>query len=109
VPLAALAGGMDVLPVPVELEPLLPEDVPDDEPVEPVDGLVEEDEEEPGVVVELSAALLQPDNASAAVRASAAAEPVFSVNAYISMFPLINGPAKCQSVANLAGRSLRTA
>jgi len=76
VPLAALAGGMAVLPVPVELEPLLPEDVPDD-------GLVEED---PGVVVELSAVLLQPASANTAVKASAAAVPVFSVNAYISVF-----------------------
>lgn len=81
-PLAALAGGMAVLPVPVELEPLLPEDVPD-EPIEPEDGLVEED---PGVVLELSAVLLQPASASAAVKASVAAVPVFSVNAYISVF-----------------------
>jgi hypothetical protein len=53
-------------------------------PVEPVEGLVEED---PGVVgVELSAVLLQPDNASAAARASAAAVTVFSVDACISVF-----------------------
>jgi hypothetical protein len=71
---------MVVLPVPVELEPVLPEDVPD-EPIEPEDGL---DEDDPGVVFELSAVLLQPANASAAARASAAAVPVFSVDAYMS-------------------------
>ena len=54
-------------------------------PVEPVEGLVDGlVEEEPGVVaVELSAVLLQPANASAAARASAAAVPVFSVDACI--------------------------
>ena len=73
-----------MLPLPIEPvpEPVVP-DVPD-EPVEPVDGLVED---EPGVVVvELSAVLLQPASASAAARASAAAVPVFSVDAYISVF-----------------------
>lgn len=80
-PLAPLAGGMAVLP-PIEPDPVLP-DVPD-EPVEPVDGLVEED---PGLVVaELSAVLLQPPNARAATKASAAAVPVFSVDAYILVF-----------------------
>lgn len=54
-------------------------------PVEPVEGLVDGlVEEEPGVVaVELSAVLLQPANASAAARESAAAVPVFSVDACI--------------------------
>ena len=86
-PLAPLAGGMAVLPVvpdelPMELEPVLP-DVPG-EPVEPVEGLVEED---PGVVVPvLSAALLQPASANAATSASAAAVPVFSVCACMSVF-----------------------
>lgn len=60
----------DVLPLPIEPEP-----------VEPVDGLVEED---PGVAgVDLSAVLLQPASASAAARASAAAIPVFSDDAFI--------------------------
>jgi len=69
-------------PLPIDPEPVLP-DVPD-EPIEPVEGLVEED---PGVVVvELSAALLQPASASAAAKASAAAVPVFSVDACISVF-----------------------
>lgn len=68
-----------VLPLPIEPEPVEPDD-----PVEPVDGLVEED---PGVAgVELSAVLLQPASASAAARASAAAVPVFSVDAFISIF-----------------------
>ena len=72
----------DVLPLPIEPEPVVP-DVPD-EPVEPVDGLVEE---EPGIAgVELSAVLLQPASASAAARASAAAVPVFSDDAFISVF-----------------------
>lgn len=68
----------EVLPLlPIEPELLLPE-VPDD-PVEPVEGLVDD---EPGVVVlEVSAFLLQPASASAATRASAAAVPVFSVDA----------------------------
>ena len=71
-----------MLPLPIEPEPVVP-DVPA-EPVEPVEGLVEED---PGVVeVELSAVLLQPASASAAARASAAAIPVFSVDAFISVF-----------------------
>lgn len=62
-----------VLPLPIEPEP-----------VEPVAGLVEED---PGVAgVELSAVLLQPASASAAAIASAAAVPVFSVDAFISVF-----------------------
>ena len=88
-PLAALAGGIEVLPVvpdvPDELPlPIEPEPEVPDEPVEPVDGLVEED---PGVAgVELSAVLLQPASASAAARASAAAVPVFSVDAFISVF-----------------------
>ena len=69
-------------PLPIDPEPVLP-DVPD-EPIEPLEGLVEED---PGVVVvELSAALLQPASASAAAKASAAAVPVFSVDACISVF-----------------------
>lgn len=69
----------DALPLPIEPEPVVP-----DVPVEPVEGLVEE---VPGVVVvELSAVLLQPVSASAAARASAAAVPVFSVDAYISVF-----------------------
>ena len=67
-----------VLPLPIEPEPMEPE------PIEPVDGLVEED---PGVAgVELSAVLLQPASASAAAKASAAAVPVFSVDAFISVF-----------------------
>ena len=75
-----------VLPLPIDPEPVVP-DVPAD-PVEPVEGLVEE---EPGVVVaELSAVLLQPASASAAARASAAAVPVFSVDACISV-PLNEG------------------
>ena len=79
-PLAPLAGGM-AAPPPTELEPVLL-------PVEPVDGLVDgRVEEDPGVVaVELSAVLLQPANANAATRASAAAVPVFSVDACISVF-----------------------
>ena len=86
-PLAPLAGGLAVLPVvpeelPIEPEPVLP-DVPD-EPVEPPDGLVEDD---PGVVVpELSAGLLQPASANAAASARAAEKPVFSVCACISVF-----------------------
>lgn len=71
--------------LPIEPEPVVP-DVPDEpmEPVEPVDGLVEDD---PGVVVvDVSAALLHPASASAAARASAAAVPVFSVDAFISGF-----------------------
>ena len=69
---------LPVLPVPIEPEPMEPE------PIEPVDGLVEED---PGVAgVELSAVLLQPASASAAAKASAAAVPVFSVDAFISVF-----------------------
>ncbi|MEO8014152.1 hypothetical protein [Polaromonas sp.] len=69
-------------PLPIDPEPVLP-DVPD-EPIEPLEGLVEED---PGVVVvELSAALLQPASASAAAKASAAAVAVFSVDACISVF-----------------------
>ena len=52
-------------------------------PVEPVDGLVEED---PGVVLVVSAVLLHPASASAAVRASATAVAVFNVDAYISVF-----------------------
>lgn len=51
------------------------------EPEEPVEGLVEEDF---GVVpVELSADLLQPASAKAAANASAAAVPVFNVDACI--------------------------
>ena len=69
---------LPVLPLPIEPEPMEPE------PIEPVDGLVEED---PGVAgVELSAVLLQPASASAAAKASAAAVPVFSVDAFISVF-----------------------
>lgn len=66
-----------VLPLPIDPEPVA-------DPVEPVEGLVEED---PGVVVvvESSAVLLQPANASAAARASAVADPVFSVDACISV------------------------
>ena len=72
-------------PLPMEPEPVLPEEPVDpvepEEPVEPVEGLVEED---PGMVpVELSAVLLQPASASAAANASAAAVPVFSVDACI--------------------------
>lgn len=95
--LAALAGGMAVLPVvpeelPIEPEPVLP-DVPEEpgEPVDPLDGLVEE---VPGVVLpELSAVLLQPASASAAASESAAMVPVFSVGAYIYKFPLKIGAA----------------
>jgi hypothetical protein len=92
----------DELPLPIEPEPEVPDEsvelplpaapdpvVPEEpvEPVEPVDGLVEEDPEDPGVVpVELSAVLLQPAKASAAASASAAVVPVFNVNAYISVF-----------------------
>lgn len=82
--LAALAGGMEVsLPM---------------EPVEPVDGLVEED---PGVVLVVSAAFLHPASASAAARASATAIPVFSVGACISVFLFKRGAADCQPQANL--------
>lgn len=52
-------------------------------PVEPVDGLVEED---PGVVLVVSAVLLHPASASAAARASATAVAVLNVGAYISVF-----------------------
>ncbi len=65
--LAVLAGGMAV--------PLLL-------PVEPVDGLVEED---PGVVLVVSVVLLHPASASA-TRASATAVPVFNVDACIAVF-----------------------
>ncbi|WP_426144617.1 hypothetical protein [Polaromonas sp. DSR2-3-2] len=69
---------LPLLPLPIGPEPMEPE------PIEPVDGLVEED---PGVAgVELSAVLLQPASASAAAKASAAAVPVFSVDAFISVF-----------------------
>ena len=89
-----------VLPLPIEPEPVVP-DVPD-EPVEPVDGLVEED---PGVAgVDLSAVLLQPASASAAARASAAAVPVFSVDAFISVFLWKVKAADCQPKVNLTAR-----
>ncbi len=86
-----------VLPLPMEPEPVVPDEpvalpLPMEPepvvPVEPVDGLVDGVVEDvPGVVeVELSAVLLQPANASAAARASAAVVPVFSVDAFISVF-----------------------
>jgi hypothetical protein len=73
--------------------------------MEPVDGLVEE---VPGVlVVEVSAALLQPERASAATRASAAAVPVFSLDAGISVsFEKVERLTDCQPVVNLAARLL---
>ena len=86
-PLARLAGGMAVLPdepeeLPIEPEPVLPDEP--DEPGEPLEGLVEDD---PGVVApELSAALLQPESASAAASANAASVPVFSMEACMSVF-----------------------
>lgn len=68
---------MAVLPAAPEELPIEPEPVLPDDPVEPEEGLVEED---PGIVLpELSAALLQPASASAATSASAAAVPVFRI------------------------------
>jgi hypothetical protein len=98
-PLAALAGGM-AEPFPIDPDPVVP-DVPD----EPMDGLVEE---VPGVlVVEVSDVLLQPERASAATRASAAAVPVFSLDAYISVsFEKEERLTDCQPVVNLAARLL---
>ncbi|ABM36809.1 hypothetical protein Pnap_1495 [Polaromonas naphthalenivorans CJ2] len=72
------------------------------EPVEPVDGLVDGlVEEDPGVVLVVSAAFLHPASASAAARASATAIPVFSVGACISVFLFKMGAADCQPQANL--------
>ena len=98
-PLAALAGGM-AEPPPIDPDP----DVPG-EPMEPVDGLVEE---VPGVlVVEVSDVLLQPERVSAASRTSAAAVPVLSLDACISgSFEKEEWLTDCQPVANLAARLL---
>jgi hypothetical protein len=62
------------------------------EPAAPVDGLLGEDS---GMLV-VSVFLLHPANASAAARAIATTVPVFSVGAYISVFPLKIGMADCQ-------------
>lgn len=94
-PLAALAGGM------AEPFPIDPDPVPD----EPMGGLVEE---VPGVLgVEVSDVLLQPERASAATRASAAAVPVFSLDGCIGIsFEKEERLTNCQPVVNLAGRLL---
>ena len=93
--LAALAGSMAAL-LPIVPEPVVPvvpaapdefmepEPVVPDEPIEPVAGLVEEGTGVTGV--EVSAGLLQPDKASAATKASAAAVPVFNDEACMSSF-----------------------
>lgn len=82
-------------PVEPELLPAVPEpvvpDVPE-EPVEPFEGLVEEEDEpvEPEVS---SPAFLQPANDSAAARAIAKTVADFSVGAYISVSLLKIGAA----------------
>lgn len=84
---------------PIDPEPVAPDVL--DEPMDPVDGVVEVD---PGVVVvvELSAGLLQPANAIAAARASAATVPVLNDESRMSIFLLKRGVADRQPRVNLA-------